>query len=182
MNATTFGPDLSLTPDQEGLLRTALSSNPQRSPQNASKSVHGANNQNKNPHLKNAAMANGASLYTSPTQDGLDPSLMSSLDDSPLFEDLDDGNFEWDNGADQLFGDIPGNDFNDEGELHDKRKASIESEDGEEGASKRQEGDGKTPKKPGRKPLTAEPTTVGVQPRMLDHELTFGRSETQSTE
>ena len=164
MNGTAFGPDLSLTPDQEGLLRTALSSNPQSSPQRAGKISKSPGSQKTNPQLGSAAMANGPSLYASPTQNGPDPSLISSLDESPLFEDLDDGNFEWENGGDQLFGDIPENDFNDDGELHDKRKASMGSEDGEEGASKRQEGDGKTPKKPGRKPLTAEPTTVGPHP------------------
>ncbi|KAG8532909.1 uncharacterized protein KY384_002787 [Bacidia gigantensis] len=104
-------------------------------------------------------MANGSALYPSPPEDNGTSYQASGLTDSPLFDDLDDGNFEWDGNADQLFGDLQDNDFNDDGELHDKRKASIDSEDEEQGSNKKQEGDSKTPKKPGRKPLTAEPTT-----------------------
>ena len=50
------------------------------------------------------------------------------------------------------------------GPLHDKRKITDEDEDeDEEGDSKRREGDDKQAKKPGRKPLTNEPTTVSCQ-------------------
>lgn len=47
------------------------------------------------------------------------------------------------------------------GDTHDKRK--INEDDGpagDDGGGKRREGDDKTAKKPGRKPLTSEPTTV----------------------
>jgi AP-1-like factor len=49
-------------------------------------------------------------------------------------------------------------------EEHDKRKSPDEEDDEEEDESdhKRQEGDDKVAKKPGRKLITAEPTTVSV--------------------
>ena len=105
-------------------------------------------------------MANGADVYPSPVQDMPGSATFDSFDESPfLDQDLDDGNFDWDNSGNQLFGDLPGGDLNDDGEHHEKRKASTD-EDEDEGTSKRREGGEKNPKKPGRKPLTGEPTTV----------------------
>ena len=110
-------------------------------------------------------MANGADLYTSPVEELPGSATLESFDESPFLDyDLDDGNFDWDNSGDQLFGDLPGGDNNNEdGENHDKRKASLD-EDDEEGSSKRHEGGEKSAKKPGRKPLQGEPTTVSVKP------------------
>jgi hypothetical protein len=50
-----------------------------------------------------------------------------------------------------------------DGELHDKRK-STEDDDDEENTPKRRESEEKSSKKPGRKPLTSEPTSVSRQP------------------
>ena len=163
MNGTAYGPDLSLSADQEGLLRTALSSNPRNSPQTTRRPSSGISSDAKSMTQPNDVMANGSGLYTSPIQDP-DSGRFANLDDSPLFDnyDLEDGTYEWDTNGDQLFGDIAGEDYIDDADIHDKRKASSGSDDGEIGMSKRQEGDGKTAKKPGRKPLTAEPTTVGL--------------------
>ena len=152
MKDPATGPDLSLTPGQEDLLRTALSSNQRGSPKHTGGSTTSAYQQSVMGHT----MADTSTLYTSPTENGASNGRIFELDDSPLMDNLDDANFDWDN-TDQLFGYISGNDFDEDGELHDKRKASSESN----GSSKRQEGDDKTPKKPGRKPLTAEPNTVG---------------------
>ena len=165
MNGTAYGPDLSLTADQEDLLRTALSSNTKDSPQWSERALDGENGHS-DPYVQlKEAMANGSNLNTTTMQDPPNLETHTSLDNSPLFEnyDFEDGNYEWDNKGDQLFTDIPGNDFNDDSDIHDKRKASTESDDGEPGTSKRQEGEGKPAKKPGRKPLTAEPTTVGFR-------------------
>ena len=166
MNGAVLGPDLSLTPDQEGLLRTALSSNnPTRnSPRSASNQFPSTPRSNSDPksvqQLK-AAMATGSIAYTSPTDDNPGSGQLGSFDESPFLDyDLDDGTFDWDNNGDQLFGDLPGGDFNDDSEHHEKRKASNDDEDEEEGSSKRREGEDKSAKKPGRKPLTGEPTTV----------------------
>lgn len=171
MSSATFGPDLSLTPDQEGLLRTALSSNPadRHSPQKPLNGASGYSHaHNGSKEHNSGSMANGTNMYISPVQETPGSGLLDSFDDSPSldFENLEDGNFDWDTTGEQLFGDLPGGEYNDdEHENHDKRKASIDDEDEEEGASKRREGDDKTVKKaaqkPGRKPLTGEPTTVG---------------------
>ncbi|KAK4696973.1 AP-1-like transcription factor, partial [Lecanoromycetidae sp. Uapishka_2] len=157
MDGTAFGPDLSLSPDQEGLLRTALSSN---KPHSSSRITTGATSDS-DPVYKNPAMANATNMFTSPTQQAPSSGQLSGYDDSPLLDyNLDDGDFDWDNNnGDQFFGDLPGEDYHEEAEHHDKRKASSGEEDGEEGSSKRREGGEKGAKKPGRKPLTGEPTT-----------------------
>ena len=163
MNGTAFGTDLSLTPSQEGLLRTALSSNyPKSSSPKSSVPPSADASSSSDPRRNtNAAMANGANTNTSPVQQTPGSGNLSNFDESPSFldYDLEDGNFDWDNTGDQLFGDLPGTDFNDDHEQHDKRKASTD-EGEEEGSSKRREADEKGAKKPGRKPLTGEPTTV----------------------
>ncbi|KAL9130074.1 MAG: hypothetical protein Q9217_001633 [Psora testacea] len=161
MNGAAYGPDLSLTADQEGLLLTALSSNPRDSPQCTGQPSNSRNGYPNQKAQSNDAMTNRSNSYTSPEHDHSTRDQFANLDDSPLFEnyDLEDGNYEWDNNGDQLFADVPGNDFTDDNDIHDKRKASTASDDGEIVTSKRQEGDGKTAKKPGRKLLTAEPTT-----------------------
>ena len=168
MADTTFGSDLSLTQSQEGLLRTALSSNNiNGNPEHSSKgtgSFEGTYNGYTQPH--NGSTGSGVNVYTSPTQKTPGSGQIGSFDDSPFldYDNLDDGNFDWDNNGEQLFGDIPGVDFNDDAEHHDKRKASLDEDDADEGSSKRREGDDKSGKKiaqkPGRKPLTGEPTTV----------------------
>lgn len=139
MNNTSFSPVKSLSSDQRTLLRTALSSNSQTSPKTVVSNGMNGYNQNGLPNGSDAS-----------------PQLLDGgIDDQPLFDPLDDGQFDWD-GGEQLFDDAP--DFAEDGDLHDKRKIANGSDDGE--ASKRQEGDAKTPKKPGRKPLTEQPATV----------------------
>jgi AP-1-like factor len=49
-----------------------------------------------------------------------------------------------------------------EGDGHDKRKVPDDDNNIKEGDAKRREGDEKTTKKPGRKPLMSEPTTVSI--------------------
>lgn len=98
--------------------------------------------------------ANGA-LFMSPQADGFGLDYTPGLDyldndDSFDFEDADLGG--------EMIGALPG-------EGHEKRKSPDEGADSPEPDSKRQEtNDGeKAAKKPGRKPLTNEPTTVCVQ-------------------
>ena len=167
MSDTAFGPDLSLTPSQEGLLRTALSSNPANS--HPAKPVSGAPSHERSfsghNQQQNGAMVPNAEVYPPPSQQTPSSGQLGSFDDSPFleYENFDDGNFDWDNGGNQLFGDLPGADLNDDGEHHDKRKASTDEEVDDEASSKRREADDKSkkpPQKPGRKPLTGEPTTV----------------------
>lgn len=166
MNGTAYGLDLTLTPDQEDLLRTALSSNkPNKSsphlPHNGTSSATPSESDPKQLQYTKEHMANGPNMFTSPVQETPGSGQLGSFDESPFLDyELDDGNFDWDNSGDLLFGDLPGAESYGDGEHHDKRKASMDDEDEEEGMSKRREGDDKTAKKPGRKPMTGEPTTV----------------------
>ncbi|KAL8768842.1 MAG: hypothetical protein Q9209_005023 [Squamulea sp. 1 TL-2023] len=165
-DSTIFGPDLSLTPDQQSLLRTALASNgPNKLKLNGSSSVTESTDfpdtavRNDNPASLQPIMApQNDQMYQSPTlQDvsnfGADG---FGIDDSPFIDghDFEDGNFDWENNGEQLFGDLPEGPDHEDGDIHDKRKNGHE-DDNENGQNKRQNS-----KKPGRKPLnSSEPTT-----------------------
>lgn len=84
--------------------------------------------------------------------------------DFDLDADGDDG-FDFDMNG-QMIGDIP--DSHNSGDLHDKRK-SIDGndDDDDEGGGKRRESEDKSGKKPGRKPLTSEPTSVSTVRRLF---------------
>ena len=76
--------------------------------------------------------------------------------------DLDaegDESFDFDVSG-QMIGDI--SDSNGNGDIHEKRKSIDGKDDDDEGGGKRREGDNKSGKKPGRKPLTSEPTSVSA--------------------
>lgn len=84
------------------------------------------------------------------------------------FEFDTEGNFDYDFSTEaqgQMIGNLPGTSLHgtssSEGDAdnHDKRAHEDDGED-DEGGGKRREGDEKTSKKPGRKPLTSEPTSV----------------------
>lgn len=94
-------------------------------------------------------------------------------DTSPYIDYLDGDttlNFSSnDLGGEDMFGSVPGprteSSESDKGDKPDKRKSPDEAADeDEDGDPKRREGDDKTAKKPGRKPLTSEPTTVRRPP------------------
>lgn len=102
--------------------------------------------------------ANGDGLFMSPAQAHLDnvgneftPDL-DYLDNDFDFENADLGG--------EMIGALPGTELSG-AEQHEKRKNPDENDDEEEGDAKRQEGE-KGSKKPGRKPLTSEPTTVSA--------------------
>lgn len=109
----------------------------------------------------NGTSANG--LFMSPANAELDS---FDADYTPDLDYLDgDANFDFENadlGGDMI-GSLPGGSF-DSSEYHEKRKLSDEQDFDEEGDPKRQETqDGERGgKKPGRKPLTNEPTTVSL--------------------
>lgn len=153
-NAQSF-----LDDQQQSLLLAALSSNMngnkfQQSPFSAS-----------NPDLTalNKQSMSGAidpSYFASPQQSGtLSTFDTFNVDESPYLDFAEgDPNFDFGeyDGDDTMIGPLPG----EEGDVHDKRKSPEGSDDAEENGGKRQEGEDKAPKKPGRKPLTSEPTTV----------------------
>ncbi|EHK99008.1 putative AP-1-like transcription factor [Glarea lozoyensis 74030] len=93
---------------------------------------------------------------------------LGGLDDSPFidyeqdFEFDADGSYDYgfDNGSQgQMIGKLPGTSSDGEADSHDKRSHPDDEEEDEDGGGKRREGDEKSSKKPGRKPLTSEPTT-----------------------
>ena len=170
----TFTPDLYLSPDQQELLLTALSSNSsggrgvyQTYPvpaTNTTKPNTLRSNSDRSTQLNGAGVINHE-IYESPSEQGPGSGTLGSLgfEDSPFLDyDLDDGNFEWDNSGDQLIGNLPGlPGYEEDGDLHEKRKGHGEDHDDEDGGGgKRREGEERTTKKPGRKPITSEPTSV----------------------
>ena len=171
---TIYGPDLSLTTDQQQLLRTALSSN--RSPPNAAtrpyptpgsspkKSSNSRTNSNPKQNQKSSPSNLNTEMFDSPVQETPGSGNLGSAgyDDSPFLEFEDDGNFDWDTNGDMMFGSLPDDENQEDNEQHPKRKNSDDDEEEGEGENnKRHEGIDKSVKKPGRKPLNnSEPTTV----------------------
>jgi AP-1-like factor len=163
-----------LDSNQQDLLTAALNSN---------------SNQQQNTNGNNM----GQQFGNNPSQfsfEGMDPSLFmntnnlamqdlnnfGAINDSPFLDYADnDANFDFENFNDadgQMIGNLPDDENDDEEDdddndnhdgLHDKRKSPDDKEDNENGG-KRREGEVKEPKKPGRKPLTSEPTNVSLLP------------------
>lgn len=149
----------SLDPTQQDLLLAALSSNKPNRQQN----THSSNNID--PNFSLDGMDPSLFLNNNPNipLGNFDSPLGGAIDDSPYVDFLDgnDPNFDFDyNDEDgQMIGDLPGAD-----ELHDKRKSPEDNSEDNENGGKRREGEDKTAKKPGRKPLTSEPTSVSTTP------------------
>lgn len=107
----------------------------------------------------------GDGLFMSPQQAQLDN---FNGDFTPDLDYLDGDSFDFDNAdiGGEMIGALPGATI----EQHEKRKISDGDIDDEEGDAKRQEtqeGE-KSAKKPGRKPLTSEPTTVSSKSYLCD--------------
>ena len=180
-----------LSPDQQDLLVAALASN-------QSSGLNSASGKTKELELPEkldcndvAGNQNGDSHPTGGSFDASPKATVISgqsgtADDSPyLGFDLDadaEDQLVFDSNG-QLIGDFPGDpaqfDFSD---LHDKRKSVGDREADDEGGGKRRESETGTGKKPGRKPLTAEPTTVSCTLRSERSLLTPHRSAKLKTE
>lgn len=144
-----------LSPHEENLLFAAL-------------------NSNKAPDKPHPLSTNNLNLYPmdfndSPVQQTPGSGTLGSFNDSPFVDDYYDfdidGQFDFDASNDalegQMIGKLPGTSSSDGDEiLHDKRGHPEDEDEDEEGGGKRREGDEKSSKKPGRKPLTSEPTSV----------------------
>lgn len=148
---------LELSPHQRDLLVTALNSNQTGSPK---------------ARMAPKAPSQGAVQPYTPTDSSAPGSgRLDYNDDSPFLDlplDGEDG-FDFDDQG-QMFGDLPEDDEYENGttdpdHLHDKRKSMGGEDDDDEGGGKRREGDDKQAKKPGRKPLMNEPTTVSMTQR-----------------
>ena len=171
-----------LSQDQQDLLMAALSSN-----QSSGKSAGKASKTSKTSPPQKDRAANGdktgkqQDLYQ---EDGLNerPSFESPNpvppdsgqldfdglpDDSPFLDydpDADD-QFDFDLNGQSLIGDLPDSinqDEHDQHDLHEKRKDIDGKDEDEEGGGKRRESEDKAAKKPGRKPLMSEPTSVST--------------------
>lgn len=171
-------PDLSLTSDQQALLLTALSSNrPTTMTPNANGLTRNSGTVNFGPgyltqdltkdplRMDTTSSDANVTIKTSPGSEN------SNLDQSPFLDhDLDEEHFDWDNDGAVLFGNLADAFNEDEGDLHEKRKNTEDERDGEQTGNKRREGEDKSAKKPGRKPLTGEPTTVCNQVEREKHD------------
>lgn len=144
---------LYLSPDQQDLLLAALSSN------NPSHKQQDSTPQPKKATNGTPKHTPRGSLTVSPS--GNQPGLNYGDNDSPFLDFSPDVDFDL-QGSENLIGDIPGSvPASDDYELGDKRKDMDDKSENEheESGKKRRESD-VTAKKPGRKPLTSEPTTV----------------------
>jgi len=146
-----------LSQDQQHLLVAALSSNKRAStqarstiPQNTYTSVTGARS-------PDTDAGTGMDMFDTSLYSNFDTSEFPGLND-PFLETT---NFEFDP-LQQTIGPPSGSAHShseDDGEAGEKRKSPTDDED-DDGEHKRHEYDDKTSKKPGRKPVTSEPTTV----------------------
>lgn len=141
-----------------------------------------SNNQNPNDIFStgrnnNGGLSNSQFPYST---DNVDPTFFTSpqqttpanafsnagVDESPFIDYLDgDNSFDFDNADDDLMiGALPGGSPSGKNgeDSSEKRKSPDDDADDDEGGGKRREGEDKQAKKPGRKPLTSEPTTVGL--------------------
>lgn len=153
-----YQPSLYLSPDQEDALLTALSSsNPtDQSARQGLQKKFGAGSKTPQEMLKNEQLDHSPQMQAPGSGHfGL------GTDQSPFLEYFDpDVDFDPED-DDLLIGDLPGMASRGDAESRDKRKSMDGNEDNE-GGRKRRESEGS--KKPGRKPLTAEPTSVGSLP------------------
>ncbi|KAF3172842.1 DNA-binding transcription factor yap1 [Orbilia oligospora] len=149
---STKSPELFLSPDQRALLLAALNSNaPLNSqPRSSSDSLKNSQNTDTLTSPQNGEASFDTSLFT-------DADALADADYSFDLADYQLGDFGLESGT----GDSP---VNGNGNEHEKRKLSFDDQDEDEidpheAEPKRREGDDKTAKKPGRKPITNEPTS-----------------------
>lgn len=153
----TVNPSFTLSARQEQLLFAALNSNNKTASTDSPKTKTNGD----------FSMAPG-SFTESPLQ-APGSATLNGFEDSP-FIDYDyefdgDGSFDYDFSNDsqgQMIGKLPGSSSDGDADTHDKRSHPDDDGEDEEGGGKRREGDEKSSKKPGRKPLTSEPTSVSI--------------------
>ncbi|KAK6503186.1 DNA-binding transcription factor yap1 [Arthrobotrys musiformis] len=148
---STKSPELFLSPDQRALLLAALNSNsPLNSqPRSSSDSLKDSQNTDTLTSPQNGEASFDTSLFT-------DADALGDADYSFDLADYQLGDFGLESGTN--------NSSTENGNEHEKRKLSLDDQDEDdidphEAEPKRREGDDKTAKKPGRKPITNEPTS-----------------------
>lgn len=153
----TQQPNFILSPHQQSLLFAALNSN--KGP--------AVDSNLQQPSIDSTTMA-PMSFTESPLQ-APGSGTLGSFEDSPFIDydyDFDaDAGFDYDFGNDshgQMIGKLPGSSSDGDADTHDKRSHPDGEDNDEDGGGKRREGDDRSGKKPGRKPLTSEPTSVSI--------------------
>ncbi|KAI9743039.1 MAG: DNA-binding transcription factor yap1 [Claussenomyces sp. TS43310] len=151
-SSSTQRPNFILSPHQQNLLFAALNSN----------KASNTDAVTQKPPSNSGVM----SLTESPVQQAPDSGTLNGFEESPFVDydyDFDpDGSFDYDfsnMSQDQMIGNLPGSSSDGDAESHDKRGHPDDDDNDDEGGGKRREGDDKGSKKPGRKPLTSEPTS-----------------------
>lgn len=165
-------PDFFLTPHQQSLLFAALNANKQQSPATNGNNAQGTTS------ASNGVSLSPSSFKNSPMQTN---GSSNGYQESPYLDNYDydfgDSSFDFSLvGGDQaqMIGDVPSTDKSEspDADIHDKR-SHPDDDDGESGNdSKRRESPEKIPKKPGRKPLTSEPTSVRCSASVSAHHKT----------
>jgi AP-1-like factor len=157
-----------LDPNQQDLLLAALSSNTQSS-NDLFAAMDGTGKQALNGNAFQYPIDNldPTAFFTSPQQDTAAGFNNLGVEESPYVDYLDADGFDFDNAdGDLMIGALPGDSPAKTDDGTEKRKSPDDDDDDddvEEGGGKRRAGDDKQAKKPGRKPLTSEPTTVRLQ-------------------
>jgi hypothetical protein len=153
---------------QQDLLLAALASNNQN-PNDLFSTGLGHNRAPSNSQFPYSTDHVDPTFFTSPQQSTPANAFNNvGMDESPFVDYLDGDNFDFDNADDDLMiGALPGDSPSGKNgeESSEKRKSPDDDDDEDEGGGKRREGEDKQAKKPGRKPLTSEPTTVGLSTR-----------------
>jgi AP-1-like factor len=149
-----------LDPNQQDLLLAALTSNAQNTNDIFATSLNDTK-QTMNAQPFQFPVDNiDPYAFTSPQQ-GTPATAFNNggVEESPFGDYLDGDGFDFDgaDNGDLMIGDLPGDS---PGETSEKRKSPGDADDDIDGGGKRREGEDKQAKKPGRKPLTSEPTTV----------------------
>ncbi len=169
-SSNQFTPPSYLSPDQQDLLDVALQSNdPNR--KNTTTALHngqfvGHGNFAMTNHLDAIGLdplmftpgVTGMSMGTFDTVDG-------TLNDTNFLDFLDNNDAQLDFEIEEVNDEARQDSAETDGDIHDKRKTPEDGKDDDENEdAKRHEPDEKVAKKPGRKPLTTEPTTVCTHP------------------
>ena len=151
-DGASLPPNFLLTPHQQNLLYAALNANKQQP--NATSAPNALSLSPSSFQSSPMQNTNGGGVQDSPFLDNYDPDFVDSSFDFSFA------------GGDQgiMVGDMPGGGQSDsaENEGHDKRSHPDDDDDESSPGndSKRRESTDKIAKKPGRKPLTSEPTSV----------------------
>ncbi|CAI6313124.1 unnamed protein product [Periconia digitata] len=152
-----------LDPNQQDLLLAALASNNQNpADMLAALDAPTGNRQGAQNFQYPMDNLDPAAFFASPQQDiGTNFNSNNSIEESPFVDYLDGDNFDFDNAddADLMIGALPGDSPEKSDETSEKRKSPDDDVEDPDGGGKRREGEDKQAKKPGRKPLTSEPTT-----------------------